>query len=141
MSSYLTIYAKVKGVEKPSPMISWSRNNKVYQSLVDHIAYIGNGDKMQFTELTVDLINIGIEDLKTDIKDFEKYLVEYEKHAGTNDEYIPRIVELKEEIEDCNSAISILLFVRDLVEELKYGYPDDDNTDLIKMESYLANID
>lgn len=142
MSSYLTIYAKLKNVEKPAPIISWSRNNKVYQAMSHGIAYIGNEDKMNFTELGVDLINESINDVRTEMKRAEKYLAEYEKRADKNEEYINYIVETKDELEECENAIHEMEFIKALIDDISYtDYIKDDDKELSRVEKYLANID
>lgn len=141
MSSYLTIYAKLKGAEKPAPLLSWSRNNKVYQACKNYVTYIGNDEKMKFSEITINLINNSIDELKEDNKNSEKYLNEYEKYASNNPDYIQSIVELKEEIEETNRAINELNFVKTMVEELNCNYPEDGDENLVGIEKYLANID
>lgn len=138
MSSYLTIYVKLKNVEKPAPIISWSRNNTVYQALNGSIAYIGNGDKMMYTELTVDLINDGINEIREEMDKAKQYLEEYEKHAGENESYIQYIVEYKEELKTCENAIHELEFIRTLIHEAGYYNEDDEVT---CVEKYIANID
>lgn len=140
MSSYLTVYVKLKNVEKPAPIISWSRNNDVYQAMYHSVAYIGNGDVWQFTELTEKLINGGIEDINENIKKSKAYLEEYEKHAGENEDYIQSIVEIKEELGYAEHAIQQLEFLKSLVQEASYsGYSDEDP--VTNVEKYLVNVD
>ena len=140
MSSYLTVYVKLKNVEKPAPIISWSRNNDVYQAMYHSVAYIGNGDEWQFTELTEKLINGGIEDINENIKKSKAYLEEYEKHAGENEDYIQSIVEIKEELGYAEHAIQQLEFLKSLVQEASYsGYSDEDPVTIV--EKYLVNVD
>ena len=140
MSSYLTVYVKLKNVEKPAPIISWSRNNDVYQAMYHSVAYIGNGDEWQFTELTEKLINCGIEGINENIKKSKAYLEEYEKHAAENEDYIQNIVEIKEELGYAECAIQQLEFLKSLVQEASYGgYSDEDP--VTNVEKYLVNVD
>lgn len=140
MSSYVTVYVKLKNVEKPAPIISWSRNTNVYQALYHNVAYIGNGDEWQFSDLTEKLINEGIEEINEDIKRSKTYLEEYEKHAGENEDYIRSIIEIKEELGFAESAIHELEFLKSLVREASYGsYSDEDP--VTNVEKYLINVD
>lgn len=140
MSSYLTVYVKLKNVEKPAPIISWSRNNVVYQAMYHNVAYIGNGDEWQFSDLTEDLINNTIEEINHKTKKSKAYLEEYEKHAGGNEDYIHSIIEIKEELGYAEHAIRELEFLRSIVQEVSYGvYSDEDP--VINVEKYLVNVD
>ena len=140
MSSYLTVYVKLKNVEKPAPIISWSRNNDVYQAMYHMVAYIGNGDEWQFTDLTEKLINDAIEEINENNKKSKAYLEEYEKHAGENEDYIQSIVEIKEELGYAEHAIQQLEFLKSLVQEASYsGYSDEDP--VTNVEKYLVNVD
>jgi hypothetical protein len=140
MSSYLTVYVKLKNVEKPAPIISWSRNNDVYQAMYRNVAYIGNGDEWQFSDLTEDLINNAIEEINSNNKKSKAYLEEYEKHAGENEGYIQCIIEFKEELKYAEKAIQELEFLKSLVQEASYGSYDDEDP-IINVEKYLVNVD
>ena len=140
MSSYLTVYVKLKNVEKPAPIISWSRNTDVYQAMYHNVAYIGNGDEWQFSDLTEDLINNAIEEINDKTKRSKGYLEEYEKHAGENEDYIHNIIEIKEELDYADHAIHELKFLRSIVQEASYGgYSDEDS--VTNVEKYLVNVD
>lgn len=140
MSSYLTVYVKLKNVEKPAPIISWSRNNDVYQAMYHNVAYIGNGDEWQFSDLTEEVINDAIDQINNNIKKFKSYLDEYGKHAGENEDYIHSIIEIKEELGYAEHAIRELEFLRSIVQEVSYGgYSDEDP--VTNVEKYLVNVD
>lgn len=140
MSSYLTVYVKLKNVEKPAPIMSWSRNTDLYQALCHKVAYIGNGDEWQFSDLTINLINEGIEEINEDIKKTKTYLDEYEKHAGENESYIQNIIDLKENIGYKEAAINDLKFLKSLVNETTYNSYDED-VPVISVEKYIVNVD
>lgn len=140
MSSYLTVYVKIKNVEKPAPIISWSRNTDVYQAMYRNVAYIGNGDEWQFSDLTEEMINDAIDQINNDIKRSKTYLDEYEKHAGENESYIHSIIELKEELGFYENAIHQLEFLRTLVKETSYGAYNDEDP-ITNIEKYLVNVD
>ena len=127
MSSYLTFYLLPKAEDsKPLDLISYSRSTGVYQYFNDNlnVAYIGNGEETQYTELTVDDVNLVIEDLKKDINKTKNKVLEYEKQAAGNSEIIEYIIELKEYIEDLEWALYKTEFIRDLVVEATYSYCD-----------------
>ena len=121
MSSYLTFYLvpKAEG-SKPLGLISYTRSSNVYQYFNDnlHVKYITNSEgETQYTELTTDMVDEVLDDLKNDISKAEKRILEYEKHASGNTEIIEYILEQKEYIEDLNWALYKIQFIRDLVYE------------------------
>ena len=126
MSSYLTFYLKPRVEEhKPITLISYSRNSEVYKYFSDNInpVYIGL-EETQYTELTKDKVNRVIEDLKYDISNSQKRLLEYEKHAAGNSEMVEYIIELKEYVEDLEWALQKIEFIKDLVEESSFSHTD-----------------
>lgn len=121
MSSYLTFYLvpKAEG-SKPLGLISYTRSSNVYQYFNDnlHVKYITNSEgETQYTELTTDMVDEVLDDLKNDISKAEKRILEYEKHAYGSTEIIEYILEQKEYIEDLNWALYKIQFIRDLVYE------------------------
>lgn len=121
MSSYLTFYIVPKAEDsKPLSLISYTRSSNVYQYFSDnlHVQYITNNEgEIQYTELTTDMVDEVLDDLKNDISKAEKRILEYEKHASGNTEIIEYILEQKEYIEDLNWALYKIQFIRDLVYE------------------------
>ena len=73
MSSYLTFYIvpKEEG-SKPISLIGYSRSSEIYQYFNDSInpAYVGTGDKINYTELTVSHVDKVINDLQSIFKSF-----------------------------------------------------------------------
>ena len=125
MSSYLSFYIvpKRKSEEEQKQYIiltSYSRNYDIYQYFNDNlnVAYVGNEDK--YTTLTAEDITLVINDFKRDIDNASKRLIEYEKYAPNNPEYIDEIIELKKYIEDLQYWKDKTSFIADMIEDTKF---------------------
>lgn len=136
MSSYLTFYIvpKEEG-SKPISLISYSRSNEIYQYFNDSlsISYAGNGDEINYTELTVSHVDKVIEDLKCDIDKSKTRLQEYEKHASGNLEIIEEILNQKDYLNDLEGTLYQIYCIRNIVEESTYDWND--------YNKVLCNID
>lgn len=136
MSSYLTFYIvpKEEG-SKPISLMSYSRNNEIYQYFNDSlsISYAGNGDEINYTELTVSHVDKVIEDLKCDIDKSKARLQEYEKHASGNLEIIEEILNQKDYLNDLEGTLYQIYCIRNIVEESTYNWND--------YNKVLCNID
>lgn len=136
MSSYLTFYIVPKDENsKPVSLISYSRNNQVYQYFNDtiHPAYIGMEGETQYTELTLEKINEVISELNQDLIKVRKRLEEYEKHASGNMDIIEEILNQKEWMEELQSTLNTINFIKELVVESTYNWSD--------YNKILCNID
>ena len=125
MSSYLSFYVvpKRKSEEEQKQYIiltAYSRSCDIYQYFNDNlnIAYAGNED--EYTTLTTENIASVINDFKRDIDNAFKRLVEYEKYAPNNPEYIDEIIELKKYIEDLQYWKDKTSFIVDMIEDTKF---------------------
>ena len=125
MSSYLSFYIvpKRKSEEEQKQYIiltSYSRNYDIYQYFNDNlnVAYAGNEDK--YTTLTAEDITLVINDFKRDIDNASKRLIEYEKYAPNNPEYIDEIIELKKYIEDLQYWKDKTSFIADMIEDTEF---------------------
>ena len=125
MSSYLSFYIvpKRKSEEEQKQYIiltSYSRSYDIYQYFNDNlnVAYVGNEDK--YTTLTAEDITLVINDFKRDIDNASKRLIEYEKYAPNNPEYIDEIIELKKYIEDLQYWKDKTSFIADMIEDTKF---------------------
>lgn len=125
MSSYLSFYIvpKRKSEEEQKQYIiltSYSRSCDIYQYFNDNlnVAYAGNEDK--YTTLTAEDITLVINDFKRDIDNASKRLIEYEKYAPNNPEYIDEIIELKKYIEDLQYWKDKTSFIADMIEDTKF---------------------
>jgi hypothetical protein len=115
--------------------MSYSRNNEIYQYFNDSlsISYAGNGDEINYTELTVSHVDRVIEDLKCDIDKSKTRLQEYEKHASGNLEIIEEILNQKDYLNDLEGTLYQIYCIRNIVEESTYSWND--------YNKVLCNID
>lgn len=125
MSSYLSFYIvpKRKSQEEQKKHIiltAYSRNTTIYQYFYEGISpvFIGSGGESQYTTLTVGKLASVIQDFDNDIKDSKDRLVEYEKYAGKNPEYINEIIELKKYIQDLQYWKDKVSFIVDIVDDI-----------------------
>ena len=136
MSSYLTFYIKTKEENsKPLNLISYSRNTEIYQYFYEnvHPAYIGMDEDIKYSELSVNDVELVIEDMENDIGKAKKRIEEYEKHASGNQEIIEEILNWKEYIEDLEYWLHKVEFIKNLVQEASYSWNSYDKI--------LCNID
>lgn len=125
MSSYLTFYARSKDEgSKPIPLVSYSRNNEIYQQFNDtiHPTYVGNSDECQYTILTVEKVDSVIKEIESDLRKARIRLEEYDKHASGNMDMVEYIIEQKEYIEDLEYALHRTMFIRELVSDASYSW-------------------
>lgn len=135
MSSYLTFYIKTKEENsKPLRLISYSRNTDIYQYFCEnvHPIYIGL-EEIQYSELSINDVELVIKDMENDIGKAEKRIEEYEKHANGNQEIIEEILNWKEYIEDLEYWLHKVRFIKDLVQEASYSWTSYDKI--------LCNVD
>lgn len=119
MSSYLNIYVQRKNSEeKPILLTSYTRSSKVYQSFYDsiHPTFIGM-EETQYTTLTNDLVGLVKDDLLSDLKQLDRRIVEYQKHADGNRKIIDEILELLEYKEELECALHSVEFIQRLAQE------------------------
>lgn len=125
MSSYLTFYARSKDEgSKPIPLVSYSRNNEIYQQFNDtiHPAYIGNSDECQYTKLTVGQVDSVVKEIESELRKARLRLEEYNKHASGNMDMVEYIIEQKEYIEDLEYTLYRTMFIRELVSDSSYSW-------------------
>lgn len=125
MSSYLTFYAKSKDEgSKPISLVSYSRNNEIYQQFNDtiHPAYVGNADECQYTVLTVEQVDSVIKEIESELRKARLRLEEYTKHASGNMDMVEYILEQKEYIEDLECTLYKTMFIRELVSDASYSW-------------------
>lgn len=126
MSSYLSIYIvpkrKSEKEEKKHILIAaFSRNSKIYQYFNENIhpAYIGN-KKHPYTTITKESIEDVITDLSRDISSSKNVLVEYEKYAKDNPDYIQEIIELKQYISDLQYTQGKVCFIEEMIDSIDF---------------------
>lgn len=126
MSSYLSIYIvpKRKSEEEEKKHIivaAFSRNSEIYQYFSENInpVYIGNKEH-PYTTITKDKIQDVITDLSRDISSSKDRLMEYEKYAKDNPDYIQEIIELKQYISDLQYTQGKVAFIADIIEDINF---------------------
>lgn len=125
MSSYLTFYVRSKDEgSKPIPLVSYSRNNEIYQQFNDiiHPVYIGNSDECQYTTLTIEQVDSVIKEIESELRKVKFRLEEYTKHASGNMDMVEYIIEQKEYIEDLEYTLYRTMFIRELVSDSLYSW-------------------
>lgn len=124
MSSYLNFYIVPKEENsKPISLISYSRNNNVYNYFNENLnpAYIGIKE-IQYTELNISKIDLVLDDINSDINSINNRLLEYEKHANGNIEIIEEILNQKEYLKEVINAKNIVEFIKSLILESTYSW-------------------
>lgn len=117
MSSYMSIYISFKEKEAKHLIYCVSRSNEFYQTLNENLHLQFSGSETVYNEVTeLDLSNV-LTDIRTEYKSYEKRLVEYEKYAANNPEYINDILALKEQIDLNNDTYAKISFLRDMLDE------------------------
>lgn len=125
MSSYLNIYGITKEEKKRKLLISYSRNNDIYQEIDEELNLPWNGDENDnYRQLSVSDIEAVINGLQERIKQSNNRLIEYEKYANGNTEIIDEIISLKEYIKGMEITIYKLYFLLDIVSDTNNGYND-----------------
>lgn len=126
MSSYLSIYIvpkrKSEEEEKKHILIAaFSRNSEIYQYFNENIHPAYNGNKKHpYTIITKDRIQDVITDLSRDISSSKDRLMEYEKYAKDNPDYIQEIIELKQYISNLQYAQGEVCFIEEMVASIDF---------------------
>lgn len=128
MSSYLNIYGITKKSKERVLLLSYSRNNEIYQEINDelNIPWNGNGEE-NYRQLSSSDIDAVINDLKERIDKSNNRLIEYEKHANGNTEIIDEIINLKEYIEEMKITMYKLYFLSDMINDTVYEWSGFEN--------------
>lgn len=132
MSSYLSFYIvpKRKSSEEPKKyilLLAFSRSSYIYQYFNDnvHITWIGNNEETPYTTLTMEDIHRVLEDISSDMDSSKRRLVEFEKYAAKNSDYVNEIISLKEYISELQYVkhqtefIALLLDGMEFYEEIE----------------------
>lgn len=125
MSSYLTFYLQRKD-EKPITLISYSRNDELYQYFYENINMIHDMqyDTEYYTTVSCENVNDIISELTQSINNINTRIIEYEKHVDGNIEIIDEIISLKEYLATLNDTLIRVRFIKDLILEADNGYVD-----------------
>ena len=144
MSSYLTFYLVSKkdkaNTKEPLAFLIYSRNSNIYQAFNNNIdiAYKGNDDKLNYTELTKDLVNKVVNAVKTDYDDTQKNFAarmdaykSIKLEGETFDTYVEDFQSTTSYLEELKETIAQIEFIVSMVEDLEYS----------DFEKILINID
>lgn len=123
MSSYLSFFIvpKRKSPEEPKKHIiiaSYCRSSEIYQYFDENIhpAWVGTEEK--YTTITIENLTLVFNDLNKDIEKAKARLVEYEKYASQNPDYIQEIIETKEYIQDLECWKNKITFIEDMLDNM-----------------------
>lgn len=130
MSQYLNIYAVKKDTKEHIHIASLSRSNQIV-SLLDsdyHIPWYCKFEDLQKTEnieyqyadITAEMVDSIIDDIKEYKERSLKRLQEYEKHVNGNLEIIDEILSTREYVEELTSQEEQLYFILDIIHGIKY---------------------
>lgn len=126
MSSYLSIYIvpkrkSDKEEKKHLIVAAFSRNSEIYQYFSENInpVYIGNKEH-PYTTITKDKIEDVITDLSRDISSSKDRLMEYEKYAKDNPDYIQEIIELKQYISGLQYTQGEVCFIEEMIDGIDF---------------------
>lgn len=124
MSSYLSVYIvpkrKVKeDVKQHIIVASYSRSTELYEyfSNIINPACIGMSDKIPYTTITKEGIRLVLNEFNENISKTKERLIEYERYASANVDYIQDIIELKEYISDLQFWKAKASFIEDMIDE------------------------
>lgn len=117
MSSYMSVYISFKGRDDKHLIYSVSRNHDFYQMLMESVNPAFSGNETVYTEIKEADLNRTLADIRSEARSYEKSLIEYEKYAGSNPDYIEHILSLKEQIDDLNDVYSKIDLFKDMLNE------------------------
>ena len=126
MSSYLSIYIvpKRKSDKEEKKYIivaAFSRNSEIYQYFNENIHPVYNGNREHpYTIITKDKIEDVITDLSRDISSSKDRLMEYEKYAKDNPDYIQEIIELKQYISNLQYTQGEVCFIEEMIDGIDF---------------------
>lgn len=144
MSSYLTFYLvpnkDTAEPKKPLAFLQYSRNSDIYQAFCDNIgvAYIGNDDEPNYTELTKDLMNCVVTAVKNDYEEAQKnFAARMEAYRSVKlegeafDSYVEDFQSTSRYLEELKETVIKVEVIASIIEDL--GYFD--------FEKVLINVD
>lgn len=129
MSSYLTFYAvpKRENTEEPKKRLlltAYSRSSDIYQCFSESmaIAWAKDDTDNSYTTLTSADVEDVLKDIRERIQRDKAMLVEYEKYASSNADYITDILETKKSLEELQYCEGKIAFLEDMLSDIGFGY-------------------
>lgn len=126
MSSYLSIYIVPKRKTQDEPkqhllLTAYSRSTDIYQYFNENIHPVFIGSEYSYTTITWESITSVLQDFDNDIKKCKDRLMEYEKYASDNPEYIDDILGMKDYIENLQYWKYKVSFIQDILGDMEYS--------------------
>lgn len=124
MSSYLTIALRPKGQSKYANLTSFSRNDEIYQELVEAGVRYGGMTEEPGEEFSLSsgTIKNAIKSVADSIRKTESRLSEYRLFAEKNTDYMPELLSCKEYLSDLQETKSQLELVSFIVSDIESDY-------------------
>lgn len=118
MSSYLTIYLKLKQNNQIIKLFDFSSNTEIYQYFVDiiHPAWSENN----YTKLNDEMLNDVLNDIYRDITNTQIRISELRLCAHGNVDIIDEILELKESIKSLEFCQTQIYMIKELISHTLY---------------------
>lgn len=125
MSSYLSFYIVPKRKSEKEPkqhliLAAFSRSNEIYQYFNENVNPAWSGDGETYTHLDKEEVGLVMGDISKDIESYKARLVEYERFANNNPEYIEEIVQMKKDISDLEYWRGMAAFIDEMVDSANY---------------------
>lgn len=135
MSSYLNIYLVPRKEhipeQKPLYLMQWSRNSEMYQVLktAANPTYIGTGDKIKYSDLTVQNIDTAIRIIQDNIAEWKKRInarvevINQLKNPTREilDDYIQDNMEDNAYVEELQDTLNELQSLHNIISDLQYS--------------------
>lgn len=128
MSSYLNFYLKPKTQNEEQPkylnLMSFSRNNEVYQVVNDEINPYYAGDEDKYTKILTEDMDRMLRSFRKEIDKSVDRLNILRECAKNSLEAVEEYMSWKEYVTDNENAYSTLSFIRMIVNDINNDYTD-----------------
>jgi hypothetical protein len=118
MSSYLTIYLKLKQNDQIIKLFDFSRNTEIYQYFIDTIHPAWSESK--YTKLNDEMLNDVLNDIHRDITTTQTRISELRLCANGNINIINEILELKELVKSLEYCQTQIYMIKELISHTLY---------------------
>lgn len=118
MSSYLTIYLKLKQNDQIIKLFDFSRNTEIYQYFIDTIH--PTWSENNYTKLDDEMLNDVLNDIHRDITNTQTRISELRLCAHGNVDIIDEILELKESIKSLEFCQTQIYMIKELISHTLY---------------------
>ena len=113
MSSYLSIYIKLKDKDNPVDLIEYSRNHPMYDVLREEVgvAYIGNDDKPRHSDLSAASLNAAV-------NEYDQKIAKETQRINTRMDAL-KSLSGEQATEVCSDILSDIDSMKEYIQELK----------------------